>query len=111
MDLQDLERHYKVLSEIHDRFRNGEREIGNAEDEGSREISEREMTTALSLSDNYISMNLELYNLITGGSNEKISDFSRSSLYEEFKSKQYFGRDMSNFLDDLKNLIIEKKNY
>lgn len=109
MKLQDLERHYKVLAEIHDRFRNGERQIERITDEDEKVIAEREMTTALLLSDNYIMMNEELYNMITGGESVAISDYSRESQYEEFKSKQYFGRDMSNLLDDLKMLIKQKK--
>jgi len=109
MKLQDLERHYKVLSEIHDRFRTGERQIERGVDENEKVIADREMATALLLSDNYIGMNEELYNMITGGESDAISDYSRESQYEEFKSRQYFGRDMTNFLDDLKSSIREKK--
>jgi len=108
MELDELQRHYGVLSDIYDRFLNAEAELSYATNKKNRAKPERDISSTMTMFHNYVSRHNSLYNLLTGGESKNITGTSRAYAYDEFNSRG-FTREMARFMPALKRMIEEKK--
>ncbi len=108
MTKEQLQEHYKILSDIYDKYYDFEYEHKNGKNAKIRDAAFRRLQSQLSTCDFYIRRHTELYKLITSDT-DTASDFSRTISYDEFISWRYFSNDMAIFLKKLKSLIDNYK--
>jgi hypothetical protein len=91
------------LDRIHNDFLLVYPESQNGRNKEIRKKAQKKVENAIDLAERYISQNQEAYILLTGGDNN--TDFGRAIIYDEFTRSHYFGRDMYEFLDNIKEKI------
>ena len=97
---QDL---YNILDRTHSDFLISYPTYKNGKNKKIRSDAERQMDNAISLADNHVRNNWEVYELYTGGPH--VSNYGRAVIYEEFRRPSYFGGDMNKLLAQIQEKI------
>ena len=96
---------YEILDRIHSDFLLAYPTYKNGKNKKIRSDAERTVDNSISLADYHVRQNWEVYELFTGGSDPKISDYSRAIIYDKFRRPHYFGGDVSKLLAQIREKI------
>lgn len=102
MNKEEWQSLYNNLERSYNDFQSMYNDSVNGRNKDVRKKAEKKIGYAIDLADRYIRQNHEAYILLTGENN---SDYGRAINYDEFTNPTYFGNDMSEFLDRIKEKI------
>jgi hypothetical protein len=103
MEKTDWQILYQDLNELHKKFYFQYKNYSHGKNKTIRAIGEREVSDIISRTKRLIAASPEAYTLLTGG--PESDDYSRAIIYDEFFTPRYFGKDMGNFLDKIKEIV------
>ncbi|PZV87262.1 hypothetical protein CLV31_101134 [Algoriphagus aquaeductus] len=109
MKIEDWKKLLSILDSQYSIFLLEYPTMKNGRNKKIRENSERKVYNSIQLSCNWITDYPEAYQLLTGKDN---TDFGRHIIWDEFSRPNYFGSDMSEFLEKIKDKIksLEEKS-
>jgi hypothetical protein len=103
MTIEDWKKLYGILENEHSTFLLEYPIMRRGKNKKVRADAERKVDSNIRISSMWIKEYPEAVNLLTGG--DETSDYSRAIIWDEFLSTNYFGRDMSEFLEKIKEKI------
>lgn len=102
MSKEEWQALYSELDKIYSRFLIGYQVYQNGKNKKMREEGGKEADHAIFLANYHIQKTSEAFELLLG----PVKDgFSRAISYAEFKQRRYFGGDLRDFLEKIKNKI------
>ncbi len=109
MTLDEWKKLYGILDNEHSTFLLEYPTMRNGRNKKIRGDAERKVNNSIRLSCSWIKRYGEAFNLLTGG--DETSDFGRAIIWDEFIRPNYFGGDMSEYLEKIKKKIgqLEKE--
>ena len=110
MTIDEWKKLYGILDNEHSTFLLEYPTMKNGRNKKIREDAEKKVDNSIRLSCTWIRRYDEAFFLLTGG--DEISDFGRATIWDEFIRPNYFGHDMSDFLEKIKKKIslLEQEN-
>lgn len=110
MTIDEWKKLYGILDNEHSTFLFEYPTMRNGRNKKIRGDAERKVDNSIQLSCIWIRKYAEAFKLLTGG--EESSDFGRAIIWDEFIRPNYFGGDMSEFLEKIKKKIglLEQDN-
>jgi hypothetical protein len=110
MTINEWEKLYEILSNEHSNFLFEYPTMRNGKNKKIRADAERKVDNSIRLSTTWIRKYADAFNLLTGG--DETSDFGRAIIWSEFIRPDYFGDDMSDYLEKIKKKIgfLEQEN-
>lgn len=106
MNKTDLQKHYSVLTEIHDSFILNDMQNKEGMNKKIRDKALKELEYLLQRFERYVFDNAGLYEFLTS---KDSSDYHRAIIWDEFNSLKYFGRDMARKLKEMSVLLSENE--
>jgi len=95
MTKERLEQHYNFLKRTYEDFLLREGNYKHGKNAKNRKEALRYLEIILIRFDSYVMQDIELYKLLTSKNG---TDYNRAIIWDEFKSIQYFSRDMHEAL-------------
>ena len=103
MDKNQWQNLYDILNQIYSDFYFAYSTSKEGKNKKIRSDAARQVDSAIRLADFHIRKNWEAFELLTDG--KETSGFGRAIIYDEFVLPRYFGGDLSNFLNKIKEKI------
>lgn len=104
MEKATIQRHYDYLSGIYDDYYFASERAKNDRLKKDREKASNNQSNIIHRCERYIQNNPELFDFYIS---KNTTDFGKVIIWDEFFSLQWFGRDLSDLLEKMKN-ILEK---
>jgi len=110
MTIDEWKKLYNILDAEHSTFLLEYPTMRRGRNKKIRATAERKVDNSIRLAKIWIQKYPEAFNLLTGG--DDTSDFGRAIIWDEFIRPNYFGGDMTEFLEKIKKKIksLEEEN-
>lgn len=102
MTREDWEKLHRILDGIHSEFQTNYFDMRKGRNQKIRTKAERDVSNNIDLASHWIIKFPAAYNLLTG---EGSTDYGKAIVWEEFQRPNWFGRDLSRFLEQIQERI------